>query len=657
MKKFNLSYGTHLLRIAAILCLLSSYLWIAPSQVHALSAGSQGYYALGNEEQTYVTGDATADNEMVYYDQWKDRYEAGLFNPAVFASAPEQIQPQTFGLSLEEYLWPTDPLQTGNLSLSISKGDVPQTPGESNPSAPVLDPSTTLTVSIVSSPWAILDHNSAETKGPHVFVVEAVITNTGGTTATGVGVKLDYNEDPPAVNNWVLLGEEDPERTLDEPLADGEAYHAFWFATYTTTIGLGHEYTVTAWATNAMTVTTSDNYYENPDGKTVKTRGALEGGVTRQEEALTDIVVGLAFTLTVKWDLGTKPDAVLLSPVGNVDFDPGSYRLVASKITFLDEDTDPPTVRDTVHDRLYFPTVPNNTTHARGEFIFLALRPTVTSLCSYCAPRYSSNFKYDNQFCQPGIPLTGTLTVSLTKQASNLTIQQNQPLTYTIYYTNTGDQPLSYVWIWDDVDTNIGSIINTTIDPPSDCETTESRVACYLGTIPASGEVGSTGTLAFTILIDGDNQYLADHPLLVNHAFLGINPGNLPQNAALTSTVTTTIQVPVLTITKSDYPDPVLVGRLITYTLHYTNSGSAEATSVLITDVVPSNTTYQTCSGGSACSMSSGVVSWTIGTVPSDTNATVNFSVLVSDALETGTLIRKTMGFSPTRPALSPARS
>jgi uncharacterized repeat protein (TIGR01451 family) len=625
MNKFNLSYRTHLLRIAVILCLLSSYLWIAPSQVYAL------------EEQTYVTGDATADSQMAYYDQWKDGYEAGLLNAAVSASTPEKTQPQTSALSLGEHLWSTDPFQTDGFSLSISKGDVSQTPGDSNPSAP-LRQETTLAVDIISSPWALLDHNDPESKGPHAFVVEAVITNTGSTTATGLVVNLDYNEDP--VNNWVLLGGEDPVRTPGEPLAVGEAYHAFWFATYTTTVGLGHEYTVTAWATNAMTVTTSDNYY-NPTGQTVETKRALEGGSTRLSEAFTDIIVGLAFTATIEWDVGQDPDQLILSPIGNVDFDPSSYRLIASKVTFLDRSGPTPVTIATVHDRLYFDTVPASTTHARGEFVFLALRPSVTTFCPYAAPYLGGDFKYDNDYCKPGIPLTGTLTLSLIKQASSPTVQQDQPLTYTIYYTNTGDQPLSYVWIWDDVDTDSASIIPASVNPASDPdETTDSRVAWYLDDVGSSGQVTSTGTLAFTILIDGDNQYLADNPLLVNHAFLGINPDSLPQNAALTSTVTTTIQVPVLTITKSDFPDPVLNGHLITYTLHYTNSGSAPATSVLITDVVPSNTTYQTCSGGSACGMSNGVVSWTIGTVPSDTNATVSFSVLVGDALETGTLIR-----------------
>ncbi|MDH4136883.1 MAG: hypothetical protein OEW09_09265, partial [Anaerolineae bacterium] len=103
MRRSNLSYKTHLLRISVILCLLSSYFWIAPSQIHALSVGFQEYYVLGNEEHIWRTFDriqgqeggssistnmcsvvalvATADNQVVYYDHWEDGYEADLLNP------------------------------------------------------------------------------------------------------------------------------------------------------------------------------------------------------------------------------------------------------------------------------------------------------------------------------------------------------------------------------------------------------------------------------------------------------------------------------------------------------------------------------------------------------------------------------------------------
>ena len=158
-----------------------------------------------------MTGRATADNQMAYYDRWKSGHEASL-RSSVFASGGE-------------HLWSTDPLPTDRLSLSISKGDVPQGPGESNPSAPLRAP--TLAVDIVSSPWATVDHNGTSPSGelPEAFVVEAVITNTGA--ITDVAVHLDFNPD----DDWTLLGGEDPDR-IAEDLAPGTAYHAYWLVQY-----------------------------------------------------------------------------------------------------------------------------------------------------------------------------------------------------------------------------------------------------------------------------------------------------------------------------------------------------------------------------------------------------------------------------------------
>ena len=48
-------------------------------------------------------------------------------------------------------------------------------------------------------------------------------------------VDLNYNEDPG--NNWVLLEGENPLRTVDS-LGPGESYYAYWFAAYSTSIGV-----------------------------------------------------------------------------------------------------------------------------------------------------------------------------------------------------------------------------------------------------------------------------------------------------------------------------------------------------------------------------------------------------------------------------------
>jgi uncharacterized repeat protein (TIGR01451 family) len=520
-----------------------------------------------------------------------------------------------------------EPAQAPGSTVPGAAYALPLSPATPNsPNALQATEAATLEVSILSSPWAILDHNTPETKGPHVLIVEAVITNTGDTTATNPIVTLDYNEDP--ANDWVLLEGEDPVRELPD-LPSTESYYLYWFATYTTTLEASHRYTVTADADNADPYATSQNVYQ-PTADTVVTRRALEGGSSRLLETTSEIIVGAAFTTTVEWSLGTNPDEALLSPVGNVDFDPSSYRLAAASVTFL-SDTLPIA---TVYDRLYFDEIPAGTTNARGEYIFLALRATPSRACPYAAPLFTPNFKYDNRFCDPGIPITGTVTLSLTKQVSADDIQQGQSLTYTISYTNNGSLPLGNVWIWDEVDPEIGHVVPGSIAPPSDPDmTTDHLVAWYVDGVAESGQPGSTGTFTFSISVDGGGQDLADLQPIVNHALFGIDPAVVPENPALTSTVTTTVHAPAITISKTDGLETVQAGDELTYTLRITNSGSVTATGVVITDYLPSGVSHP---GGP-------VLTWNLDPLPSGVGTDITIPVTVTPILPDGSVLTNTV--------------
>jgi len=185
------------------------------------------------------------------------------------------------------------------------------------------------------------------------------------------------------------------------------------------------------------------------------------------------------------------------------------------------------------------------------------------------------------------VPIEGTVSLDLTKQVNSQTVQQGRVLTYTIDYTTNGDADLLYTWIWDEMPAGV-SIIASSISPDSDPgETTEDRVGWNLGTIPAAG----TGSLTFEVLVDGDGQDLADGTSLVNNAFFGISPGGLPQRAALTSTVTTDVRAPTISLTKSDGQTTVAPDGSLTYNISIDNSGSRPATGVVLTDVLPSDVT------------------------------------------------------------------
>ncbi|MGH7463482.1 MAG: hypothetical protein ACREMA_20935, partial [Longimicrobiales bacterium] len=274
-------------------------------------------------------------------------------------------------------------------------------------------------------------------------MVEAVITNTGPTTATTPIVDLDMNP----TGGWDLLTGESRQRSLPS-MPPGSRQVVYWFAHRSNTIGDLHTYTVTVSAANVNTVTQSLNAFP-PFSPTVQTRTALRTGNNGLVSASANVQVGVAFTMSVDYDMGNNPDGVSLQPVGNITFTPDLYRLLSNEVQF--QNSAGMTVGLPFRDRLYFPpgSLPAGAEKVRTTYTFVALRPSNATLCPYTDVRFGSNNKMDNGFCAVGttVNITGTLTFSFTKSASSATVQQGQLLTYTLRYTNTGSQPISNMYV------------------------------------------------------------------------------------------------------------------------------------------------------------------------------------------------------------------
>ena len=103
---------------------------------------------------------------------------------------------------------------------------------------------------------------------------------------------------------------------------------------------------------------------------------------------------------------------------------------------------------------------------------------------------------------------------------------------------------------------------------------------------------------------------------------------------------TTTVHAgyPALDIEKSAHPSPVEAGAPLTYTLTVVNNGVVSATGVVVTDAVPTGTTYQSC-GPLPCGEASGVVSWTLGTLNVGETRILTMLVLVDANLPDGSLL------------------
>src|SRR5206468_8800662 len=102
------------------------------------------------------------------------------------------------------------------------------------------------------------------------------------------------------------------------------------------------------------------------------------------------------------------------------------------------------------------------------------------------------------------------------------------------------------------------------------------------------------------------------------------------------ASITTTVSsAPVLTISKTDSPDPVNAGSDITYTISYSNTGNMDATGVVISDTLPANTSFVSATGGGT--QAAGVVTWNIGNLNAGSSASVQLVVQVASPLANGT--------------------
>jgi uncharacterized repeat protein (TIGR01451 family)/fimbrial isopeptide formation D2 family protein len=171
-------------------------------------------------------------------------------------------------------------------------------------------------------------------------------------------------------------------------------------------------------------------------------------------------------------------------------------------------------------------------------------------------------------------PVESAHSLSITKTADPAVVQAGGLLTYTLAWAVSGNEPAFGVTISDTVP------VSTTyqacygglwcgLEPGG-------VVTWYLNTVnpPASGVV--------TLVVRVDSGVPAG-------AFI-YNAVAITDTSGLTNTddITTPVQTRAdLAVTKSDDPDPVIVGTLLTYTLLVTNNGPSVARNAVVTEALP----------------------------------------------------------------------
>ena len=196
-------------------------------------------------------------------------------------------------------------------------------------------------------------------------------------------------------------------------------------------------------------------------------------------------------------------------------------------------------------------------------------------------------------------------------------------LTYTLAYANGGGAAASAVVITDAVPANTAFVSAT------------AGGTLAGGTVtwtPGSLAAGATGSVQMIVRV---NSPLANGTIITNG---GAGIDSAETTAATAAAATTTVNaLPVLSISKTDGPDPVAAGSNITYTLSYANGGSGGATGVVVTDTVPANTTFVSATAGGT--LAGGTVTWTPGSLAAGATGSVQMVVRANSPLASGTII------------------
>ncbi len=224
----------------------------------------------------------------------------------------------------------------------------------------------------------------------------------------------------------------------------------------------------------------------------------------------------------------------------------------------------------------------------------------------------------NNNSSSVSTPVDAQPDLTLVKSDGRTQVLAGDLLTYTLTYSNTGNQAATGVRITDTlvagleyVDASPGAILSGAY-----------TVTWDIGALP----VNEARTLTVTARVRADVQpasVVANRATIDDDRANGvdINP------AGNTFTDSDIVIAPYIKLEKRA-SGPIYVGQPVTYTIEGYNSQYATAYGIVVTDTLPANTALVPDSITGDGIMSSGVITWNMGDVPPGTTGTLSFAVI-----------------------------
>jgi len=213
----------------------------------------------------------------------------------------------------------------------------------------------------------------------------------------------------------------------------------------------------------------------------------------------------------------------------------------------------------------------------------------------------------------------GTQPLPTSKTADSALVAPGGQDGYTITITNPNGQDVSVTDITDTLPDGFLYVPGSTTGITTDDPVIVGQDLTWNGpfTDPANGDI-SLHFLVTASLVPGD--YFNEAGGDAEEGFSVVPTGPTAEITVATGAD--------LSIQKTDSPDPVLVGDLLTYTLDVANAGPEDATNVVVTDALPSSEAFESASASQGtCSEAGGTVTCNLGDIAAGGDATVTIVV------------------------------
>lgn len=230
-------------------------------------------------------------------------------------------------------------------------------------------------------------------------------------------------------------------------------------------------------------------------------------------------------------------------------------------------------------------------------------------------------------------PVNAAPIFEMSKDDGGITAVPGSLITYTLTYTNSGNQQSAFVVITETVPANTTFSDAATTASWSCLSSGEAGDLCTHNVGQLNGG-GDGGTVDFVVSVA--STVPASVETIENSALMGY--GSLAVTAMSTTPLTAS---PVMALSKDDGGITAVPGDTIAYILEASNTGNQDATGVVLTETVPANTSFNTAastagwsctpdsSAGSTCLLDLSVLS-------AAANMQVTFAVNVETPLAAG---------------------